>query len=256
MKRKAGLMMYLTEVSMWSVVKKQLRFKLKSYRGVFTSLIWLQLLAISFSMGGEASSGGGSQNFSYDLRYYTGNMILAFMMIWAFISAVIVTTQAYRYDDFTFVGNRLSSHLANSMFLSLASVVGGITVLLASQLMKIIVMFFQDREYIASAPLTFSQFSLGMAAMILYIFLFAALGYLTGTLIQISKVFIVILPALFFGGLIVHGMLTQQSTLLLNIGGFFFSEPSFLVLFLKVLLVSSLAFGASMLISNRMEVRK
>lgn len=248
--------MYLTEVSMWSVVKKQFRFKLKSYRGIYTSLMVLQLLAILFSLGGEASSGGGSQNFSYDLRHYGGNMILAFMMIWAFISAVIVTTRAYRYDDFTFVGNRLSSHLANIMFLSVTSIVGGITVLLASQLMKVIVMFYQDWEYIASEPLTFSQFLLGMAAMILYIFLFAALGYLTGTLVQISKVFIVILPAVFFGALIVQGLLTEQSTLLVNIGKFFFWESSFLLAIVKVLLVSSLAFGASMLISNRMEVRK
>lgn len=248
--------MSLTETSLWEVVKKQLRFKLKSYRGMYTSMMVLQLLAILFSFGGEGSSGGSSGNLSYDLRYFTGNMILAFTMLWAFISAILITTQAYRFDDYTFVANRISSHLSNILFLGVASLLGGITVLLASQSMKLIVLFLQNREYIASPPLTLPQFVLGMAAMVMYIFLFTMLGYLAGMLVQKSKVFVVILPAVFFGALFIDGMLAEQPTLLVSIGKFFGWETSFSLFTLKILTVSALAFAAAVLMSNRMEVRR
>lgn len=249
-------MMYLTKVSLWDVVKKQFRFKLKSFRGMFTSLMILQVMAILFSLGGEGGGGGGSDTFSYDMKFYSGNIIIAFMMIWAFISAIVVTTQAYRYDDYTFVANRLSSHLANILFLGWASVIGGITFVLASQSLKLTVFFLKDREFIESQPMTVLQMAEGLAATILYLFLFTAIGYLVGMLVQKNRVFIIILPGLLFGSLFLNVLLASESTLVIDIGQFFVRETSFLLFTLKVLLASALAYAISAWISNSLEVRK
>ncbi|MBT2639666.1 hypothetical protein [Bacillus sp. ISL-39] len=250
------MMMYLTKVSLWDVVKKQFRFKLKSYRGVFTSLMLLQIIGLLFSLGGEGGSGGGSESFSYDMNYYSGNFLLAFMMIWAFISAIVVTTQAYRYDDYSFVANRLSSHLSNILFLGWASIIGGVTFVLASQSLKLVFLFQQDRKFIESEPMTVLQMSEGLAATILYLFLFTALGYLVGMLVQKSKIFTIILPALLFGSLFLNVFLANESTYVIDIGQVFMRETSFLLFMLKVLLTSALAYGISALISNSLEVRK
>jgi len=249
-------MMYLTKVSLWDVVKKQFRFKLKSFRGMFTSLMILQVMAILFSLGGEGGGGGGSDTFSYDMKFYSGNIIIAFMMIWAFISAIVVTTQAYRYDDYTFVANRLSSHLANILFLGWASVIGGVTFVLASQSLKLSVFFLKDREFVESQPLTVLQMAEGLAATILYLFLFTAIGYLVGMLVQRSRVFMIILPGLLFGSLFLNVLLASESTLVIDIGQFFVRETSFLLFTLKVLLASALAYAISAWISNSLEVRK
>jgi hypothetical protein len=249
-------MMYLTKVSLWDVVKKQFRFKLKSFRGMFTSLMILQVMAILFSLGGEGGGGGGSETFSYDMKFYSGNIIIAFMMIWAFISAIVVTTQAYRFDDYAFVSNRLSSHLANILFLGWASVIGGVTFLLASQSLKLSVFFLKDREFVESQPLTVLQMAEGLAATILYLFLFTAIGYLVGMLVQRSKIFMIVIPGLLFGSLFLNVLVGSESTLVIDIGQFFIRETSFLLFTLKVLLASLLAYGISAWISNSLEVRK
>jgi hypothetical protein len=249
-------MMYLTKVSLWDVVKKQFRFKLKSFRGMLTSLMILQMMALLFSIGGEGGGGGGSDNFSYDMKYYSGNIILAFTIIWAFISAIVVTTQAYRFDDYTFVANRLSSHLANILFLGWSSVIGGVTFLLASQSLKLTVLFLKDREFITTQPLTGLQMVEGLAATILYLFLFTAIGYVVGMLVQKSRVFLIILPGLLFGSLFLNVFLNSQSTFVIDVGQIFVRETSFLLFTLKVLLTSMTAYGIAIWISNRLEVRK
>ncbi|WP_139378293.1 hypothetical protein [Mesobacillus jeotgali] len=249
-------MMSLTKVSLGEIVKKQVHFKLKSYRGMFTSLMVLQIIGILFSFGGEGGGGGSTENFSYDMKYYSGNIILAFMLIWAFISAIVVTTQAYRFDDYTFVANRLSSHLSNILFLSLASVIGGTTFLLANQSLKLSVLFLQDREFIERQPLTLLQMGEGFVATILYLFLFTALGYFFGMLVQRNKIFIIIIPALLFGSLFINVFLASESTFVIDVGQIFVRETSFLMFVLKVLFSSILAYGIAIWISNSLEVRK
>lgn len=248
--------MYLTEVSMWEIVKKQFRFKLKSYRGVFSSLMVLQIIGILFSLNGDGMSGGGSQFFDYSMNIYSGNILFGFVMIWGFISAIILTTRAYRYDDYSFVSNRLISNLSNLLFLLAASFISGLTVILANHVVRLLVYFIQDKELLDMAPLTFQQFFFGVVAITLYILLFAALGYLSGMLVQYSKVFVIVLPALIFGGLFVEGVLSGQPTLLPTLYEFFMGESSFIQFTLKALVTTGVAFGAAVLLSNRLEVKQ
>lgn len=249
-------MMFLTKVSLWDVVEKQLRFKVKSYRGTFTSLMVLQIIGLLFSVGGEGGFSGGSDNFSYAMTDYSSNILFALMMMWSFISAIVITTKAYRFDDYTFVANRMSSHIANIFFICLSSIIGGITFLLASQSIKLVSLFIQDSEIILTQPPTILQLTSGTAATIFYLFLFAAIGYLVGTLVQKSRLFVIILPAGFIGLLFLNVFLAGESDVVVDVGQFFGRETSFLLFAVKVLVVSALAFAASLWMSNRMEVRQ
>ncbi|WP_210364192.1 hypothetical protein [Bacillus sp. REN3] len=249
-------MMYLADVKMWEVVRKQVRLKLKSYRGMFTSLMIVQILAILISLSGEANQGGSIDNFEYDLRYYSGNMILAFTMIWAFISAIIMTTKAYRFDDYAFIANRLTSHIANVLFLIVASITGGMTTLFSTQVLKVIGLLKLDRDYLSSMVLSVPEFMAGLAATILYLFLFTAFGYLAGMLVQKNKLFLLLLPAVFFGSIFIEAFIPEQPALIPDISKFFGGETSFWLFTLKVLLVSSITFGIAIFTTNRTEVRQ
>ncbi|WP_456272520.1 hypothetical protein [Bacillus sp. AK031] len=248
-------MMFLTEVSMWDVAKKQFFFKWKTYRGVFSSLMVLQVIGILFSLNGDGMSGGGSGYFDFSLHVFSGNILFAFVMIWGFISAIIITTRAYRYDDFTFVTNWMTSHLSNLLFLLAASFIGGITVLLCNHVVWLIVYFTQGKEFII-APMAFQEFVLGIAAITLYILMFAALGYLAGMLVQYSKVFIIVLPVLIFGALFTEGIYSGYPTLLPTLFEFFMQENSFGQFTIKVVLTSGAAYAAAILLSHRMEVER
>ncbi|MQR95969.1 hypothetical protein [Fictibacillus phosphorivorans] len=247
--------MYLAEVKTWDIVKKQYRYKLKSYFGVFTSLIVIQLLAVLFSFNGTGMGGGSSNSLSYEFYYYTSDIILVFMMIWAFITAIIITTRAYRYDDFSFVTNRTISQISNILFLISASIFAGITVYLSTHLFQILAFYFKDNYSIIVDSLSFTEFVMGMITSILYIFLFASAGYLVGILIQLHKGFLLIIPTILFGGLILDGI-GGDPRIFVNITKFFGDETSFLLFICKVAIVSAILLLASIGIANRMEVRK
>ncbi|KZE64815.1 hypothetical protein AWM68_09150 [Fictibacillus phosphorivorans] len=247
--------MYLTEVKSWDIVKKQYRYKLKSYFGVFTSLVFIQLLAIFFSFNGTGMSGGASNSISYEVNYYSGDIILVFMMIWAFITAIIITTKAYRYDDFSFITNRSISHFSNILFLLSVSIFAGISVYLSTHLFQVLVFYLKDNFSIIKDTLSVTTWLTGISASTLYIFLFASAGYFIGVLIQLHRGFAFIIPTFLFGGLIMDG-LGGNPTLFMNVSKFFGAETSFFLFAVKVLVVSIVLLLSSIGISNRMEVRK
>ncbi|XXM73019.1 hypothetical protein ACQ0QQ_03725 [Lysinibacillus sphaericus] len=248
-------MMYLAEVKAWDIIKKQYRYKLKSYFGVFTSLVVIQLLAILFSFNGTGMSGGSSASLDYEVHYFTSDLIQVFMMIWAFITAVLITTKSYRFEDTVFVTNRWISHLSNVLFLFTASVFAGITVYLASHLFKVITFMVKEDSSIMVESLRAAGLLAGIPASILYIFLFASTGYFVGMLVQFNKIFSLVLPVLFVGILILDG-LGGDPALLVNVGTFFGSETSLSIFLVKILGVSVLLLLGGMGVSSRLEVRK
>jgi hypothetical protein len=247
--------MYLTEVKEWDIVKKQFRYKLKSYFGVFNSMMAIQLLAILFSFNGTGMSGGSSGTLDYEVHYFTNDIIQVFTMIWAFISAIITTTKAYRYDDYAFVTNHKVSHYSNFLFLFSASMFAGVTVYLSTHLFKVLTHMLVDQSSIMVDSMTITEFMTGTGASAMYIFLFATAGYFVGMLTQFNKIFSILLPVVFIGALILDG-LTGNPTLLINAATFFGSETSFIFFLIKILGVSFIFLLGSMGISNRMEVSK
>ncbi|WP_127484977.1 hypothetical protein [Neobacillus mesonae] len=249
-------MMSLTKVSLREIIKQQYAYKLKAYSQVFMSLVIIQVFAILFSQGGSAMMGSSGGLIDLELRYYSSDVVIAFTLLWGFITAILITTKAYRNDDFIFVTNRLTSNLSNMLFLLTASVIGAITALMSSFIVKIIIVLFKSEVFINGTASAAGGFDLiiGFFATLLYIFLVSALGYFVGTLIQLSRVFAFVLPVLFVGGLILDGMIGQAG-IVAGMFTFFFLEEVFIFFIVKSLITAGLLFTGAFILSNRMEVK-
>lgn len=249
-------MMYLTEVKFADVVMNQFKYKVKAYIGLFSSLLIVQVFGLLMSLNGSSSMGTVGNAFSLSLNNYTGNIVIIFTMLWGFISAITITTKAYRNDDFTFISNRLSRNLANIFFLILASLIGGITALLSGYLLKVVMFFFVDEGFVILTNINITDIILGIFVTSLYMILLSSFGYFIGTVVQLSKWFKVLLPILFLSYLFLTANTSEETTLIVEIGEFYFNEDSLFIFFLKIFITSILLFCFSIGLSNRMEVRQ
>jgi hypothetical protein len=249
-------MMYLAEVKLFDVVKNQFLYKLKAYLSVFSSLLIIQAVGMLLSLNGSGSMGTSSDGYSLNISYYTGDIIIIFTMLWSFISAIIITTKAYRNDDFVFVANRFSSNLSNICFLVFASIVGGITAMLSGILLKVVIYFILDDGNVMGTAIGFQELLLGMIVSTFYVLLVASLGYLIGMLVQISKWFSVLLPAVFFGYLFLGVSKYDEAPIIFETVKFFAKETSLFFFVLKVIVTASILFYGSIILANKMEVRQ
>lgn len=248
--------MSLTETSALAVAKTQYHYKTKAHAGLFITLVVLQLLAFLLSLNGVGSSGGGSQTLSYTVKHFSGDMIIIFTLLWAFGIGISMANNGFK-TDFTFVSNRLSSHLSSLAFLLTAAVVAGVSATLCGLLLRV-VMFFAHGNVDAGpgfwiAPATLLS---GIVAATLYAALLSVIGYFVGMLTLRHLAFAVLLPAVFFGTLTVEARSTGQAQTFISAVEFFSTESSLALLALKVVLVSAVTIGCVLLLYNRMEVRK
>ncbi len=248
--------MSLMDITMTEVIKKQYAYKMRAYIQVFVSLIFLQLLAVLFSLSGVGSMGSSDGMVETEVRYYSADFVEVFTMLWGFISAVLITTKAYRNDDFMFITSRVTSNLSNMLFLLTASFIGGITAILSSYLLKLIVNLFISDYFIKGTPVlsVSSEILLGLFSAFLYIFLFSMLGYLAGTLVQLHKSFAGLLPAAFLGSLFLDTA-DGRSGVFAHVFQFYHSESSILLFTVKIMVTALVLFLASAWLSNRLEVR-
>ena len=247
--------MSLTEASLFETVKNQYLYKLKSRLGLFLAMVGVQVMALLFSLGGVMNYGMGSQYVNLSVRLFSSEMVIAFTFLWIFVVAVLITTKDYQNIDFTFVANRLSSNLSNAAFLVTAALIGGITAMLSGFLLRIIVYFkgsiyLLSQNFIAAPEVIFA----GMAVTILYLLLFGSLGYFCGALVQLSKVFIVLMAGTYFGLIILAGR-GHHLPELLKVFDFFRGESSLALLAVKVIIAAGLLYACSIMLSNRLEVR-
>lgn len=247
-------MMSFSTANLFQIVKKQYLFKLQANIDVISSLIGIQLLAMLFSLSGVGSSGFGSEGLSINVKYFSADIVIAFTMIWGFVTALTITTKPYRYNDFTFVTNRLTSNLSNICFLFSISVLGSVTAMLGKYLI-LLVTAIKFTLPIYGSMFILKEFLLGTTITILYVFLTSALGYFIGGLVQVNKLFIIVLPALAIGSLFIDAGL-QRDPMIFNALKFYFLESSIGLFVIKALLTSACLFIASIIMLNRMEVRK
>ncbi|UII56934.1 hypothetical protein LS684_05710 [Cytobacillus spongiae] len=244
--------MSLIEVHLSDIVKKQYFFKLKGFVGAITSLLIAQLFALLFSLGGLMSlSTGSGDGTSVTISSYSANLVIAFTMIWGFVSAFTITTRAYRNDDFTFVSTRLSSNLANILYIVSLSMIGGFTSLLSGIGLKVFIFYQQGADQIIGSPFSPLDIIVGLLSTSLYVFLISALGYLLGVIIQLHKLFAIVLSSLLIGLLIVG----ENFPILQLVLEFFYLETSLFQFTLKVLFTSGLLFVSAISISNHLEVK-
>jgi hypothetical protein len=247
-------MMSLTKVNLKETVKKQYFFKLKANIDAFSSLIGIQLLALLFSIGGVGSAGMGGSNISVNIKYYSADLVIGFTLIWALVTAITITAKPYRNHDFTFVTNRLSSSLANILFLLTVSIIGSITAILSGNLLKVLAYVFLDgRIYGVHSGL--EELVMGLCVTIFYVFLVTSIGYFIGTLVQVSKLVIILIPVLFFGTLFLEGSM-QKEPFLVNVFSFYTMESTLTLFIIKVVVTVAVFFAAAISILNRMEVRR
>ncbi|HZK24583.1 MAG TPA: hypothetical protein VFC74_04270 [Oscillospiraceae bacterium] len=243
------------EPKLLAVCKKQYAYKLKTNLGIFFSLMIVQLLALLLSLNGSASMGAGSSSMVINLKLISGDIIIVFTLIWAFIIGNTVAGNACRLD-FSFVSTRLTSNLASVCLLATAALVGGITATLSGVLLRLLVYWFQDvytNNSLYLAPLTLLS---GSYVTALYAFLLSVLGYFFGMLTQRNKALTIVIPVLFLGSLFIEARRAGEVQLLTTIFVFFVRETSMLLFSMKVVCAAALLFATVILFTNRMEVRR
>jgi len=248
--------MSLTTTSLVEAVRNQYFYKLKANIDSFSSLVGIQILAMLFSFGGVGSSGFGGEDISVNIKYYSSDMVFVFTMIWAFITAITITTKPYRNYDFTFVTNRLSSGLANVLFLGSAGLLGAITSVMSGNLLQVISALFMDEQLYHLSGGS-SHYILGIFSTFFYLLLISSIGYFIGTLVQFSKVFVVIIPGLFIGTLFFQALaLQEKEPFLWSLIQFYTTETTVSLFILKAVLTTLAFFALATSVLNRLEVKR
>ncbi len=245
--------MSLNEITLSNVIKKQVKFKVKSYTGIFQSLVVLQLLGILFSTMGTSSMSEWNSFFSMTVEFYATGPILGMTAFWLFINTLLLTTTAYREDDFTFVTSRLSRLWANIIFLILLSVVGAVSAYLATNVLKLY-LFIQNNELVMEDLLSITSLITGLLGLIGYLVLVSAIAYAIGSIFQRNKVIAILISI----GFIMLGTLMLQfqlEELITQVQRFFTHETNIALFWLKIIITSSALFLLSWSMSRNQEVR-
>ena len=241
--------MFLSNSSLMSVVLSQVRFKLNAYSGLVYSLIILQLIGLLFSTG-WSSSGTSINNISINLNTSSIDSGFIFVSLLAISVGNLITTRAYRYDDFSFVATRLSSNIANSIVLLIFSCYVGITTYFSVYLMRIFFTFYSNNVFVEGPTILDDPMNslLTVLAMIIFLWMFSSIGYIAGTLFQLHKL-------LFFGVIVIILMLMMTGTWIGISETIFVENSSLLILTSKIIGITLLIFAISTAISNRLGVR-
>lgn len=242
--------MYSAKTNVFEIAFKQYLYKLKALS--FLGLIILQAIALLFSSSGLGMYGSGNGGFSVHVKIITSDIVIVFTMVWAFAIAVGYTKKYHKDIDFTLVSNRLSSSLSDSGLFLTISILGALTSTLAGMLLRVILYFTTDHSLIISGAfkLPFLNWFQSFFAVVMYLLLICGAGYLFGMLIEVNRLFAFIIPASFFG------LARGQNDLFLSMIRFFTKEPSLLLFAGKAIFTAAILLTLSLLIFNRMEVRR
>ncbi|KUP04730.1 hypothetical protein Q75_14895 [Bacillus coahuilensis p1.1.43] len=244
--------MSTTEVSKWQVVMKQFHYKRKAYVSIFLTLIFVQILGMLFSFTSNGGGSGDSIGISYGYTLYSSSAIIMMTLLWAFISSLLLTTKAYKFDDFLFVTNRLTSNVSNVLFLLFMSLLGAITTSLASLVFRLLLFLLKDSESLVMMNMGIGDWIMGVVVAFLYILLVATIGYLIGTVFQWGIIGRILVPVVVLSTLFSR---QGEDSLVVLIGSIYVEEPVFLLYFVKVFLTAGLLLTLSTILTNRMEVR-
>lgn len=249
--------MYLSEPTLFEIVKKQYRFKFSAHAIAFTTFVLLQIgaLFLGFSNNKYTIDYDSFSNISFINLSNDLNFVIA--IIWAFFLGIMLTTAVRKNEAFSFITTRLSNHLANFLFMLTLSVIAGIIAALSGAALKFFgLLFYQDitlySPSIIEAP---ADFVFRIITAIAYVLLFFLIGYTISSLIQLNKLFII-------GFVILFLVFSSSSNswngaqYLSNLYAFFADEQSLLFFLLKISGTVLGLFALSTLISNQFEVRK
>lgn len=171
-------MQSLTNVTLKTVVQKQVKWKAKFYLSALGSLITLQVLfGLLFIDSGSGSSGHGRGNLNVQFSIYSLDLFMMLAAFWAFITATLFTTKAFRIDDLAVISSRTSSAIANMMILILYSLVAVLIMVSTLYLQTIVIVIRKGNSLILDGLIVSP--TTGMLCFSV-ICLFGAIGLLLG----------------------------------------------------------------------------
>jgi len=240
-------------IKFWPVVFKQFLFKWNVNKDMFTTLAILQVIALFFSYS-------GSGTFHYmdgvELNFHTSDILIVFTMIWLLVIGVQILRPMNELPTYTMTANRKVDHMSNIVWLVVMSGIGTVTVLLASVLLQLIMNYMSGSIAIMpEVPLTFWSYITGAVTTFIYLIFAGAFGYFFSVLSQWNQLVKIIIPFFLIGTLFIAPAIIPDD-LLISIFSFIFLEKVFIVFVLKMIVIISLLFAASIGIGNRLEVRK
>jgi hypothetical protein len=249
-------MMSLNEVQTAEIVKRQIGYKWRAYTGVFTSLVIIQLLGVLFSLNGTGAMSSGRTGYDISISYFTADIVIGFTIFWGFITAFLLTTKAYREDDFAFITNRKSSTFSTIIYLFILCSIASITALLSSFLLKDVafILLPGEEKLLLSGIESPGMWISGILATLLLVFMFSSMGYLAGMIIQWNKMFVILLPILLFGSMFLFSK--GDYPIQVQFFTFIFEESSFPIFTVKTIAFSAIFYSLATLVSNQLEVRQ
>ncbi len=179
-------MQSLTNISLKTIVKKQVKWKAQLYISALSSLIILQIIfGVLLSSSGSGTSGLSLGNLEVRFTYYSLDMFLIVSAIWAFIIGLLFTTKAYRMDDLSVISSRTSSALANILVMIMYSFIAVFIMISTHYLQVLGILLMEKKSFvIESLFISPSTFILCFSS----ICLFGAIGLLFGTSFKGPKV--------------------------------------------------------------------
>ncbi|MFJ7738202.1 hypothetical protein ACIQ2D_17950 [Lysinibacillus sp. NPDC097287] len=171
-------MQSLTNITLKTIVQKQVKWKAKLYLSALSTLVILQIIfCLLLFDSGSGSSGHGRGNLDVQFSIYSLDIFLMVSAFWAFISATLFTTKAFRTDDLSVISSRTSSAIANMIVIILYSLIAVAIMVASLYLQLIVVLSWKESPFILD-DLIVSPTMLMVCFSI--ICLFGALGLLLG----------------------------------------------------------------------------
>lgn len=245
----------IIQMNYYDVIKTQYQFKCRAHHGMFSTMIIVQLIAVLFSFGNN-QVGVGVNNISVNAVGYSGNMIIILTIVWAGIMAFRLTTKQSKNMTFTFVTDRKTNHISNILFTVTLSIIGGLSAYFLSFVFTISMYIWKGPKMLLfNEEITVKGLLIGLVATILYALLFSAVAYFFGEVIQLHKIFIIIVPTTILGFIIITANFDSVEWIN-RIIPFVLFETNFFLFFVKCITISSVLFLLSVMVGQRLEVRK
>lgn len=240
-------------IKFWPIVFKQFLFKWNVNKDMFTGLAILQVIALFLSYNGSGTFSYGS---GVEFNIYTSDILVIFTMIWLLVIGVQILRPINGLATYTMIANRNVDHVSNIIWLIVMSGIGTVAVMLANVLLQLIMSYISGAvTLMPEVSLTFMDYAMGALTTFIYLVFAGAVGYFFAVLSQWNQLVKVVIPFLLIGALLVAPAIIPED-ILINTFSFIFLEKVFVIFALKMIVVISLFFAASVGIGSRLEVRK